>query len=106
MYKVVYNGSPGKYHLSGVALRLLRDRGFEGVVLPRHHPELVRVVEELGGAANGSHGVALQIAEVQGPYLFHVDDSGEEEVLEPGDLPWVDPTVMTKDCLYKGPLTT
>lgn len=100
-YKVVYNASYGGFNLSELANELLASRGVEDKYFQcdfaknRHHAELVAVVEILGAKASGQHS-KLQITQVEGPYIVHEYD-GFEEVVQPNDISWCDPTCL-HDC--------
>lgn len=55
---------------------------------PRHDPELVKTVEDLGSKANGSHA-HLKIKELKGN-LYIIDEyDGNERVVEPDDINWI-----------------
>lgn len=88
MNKVVYNGCYGGFGLSVRAIKLLEERGVEFAYdLPRHHPELVRVVEELGDAANGRHA-RLFVEEIEGN-KYRIDEyDGSENVVVPNEEEW------------------
>lgn len=94
MNKVVYNRCFGGFSLSERALELLLERsgtiflGNGGREISRHHPELVRVVEELGDAANGSCA-KLAIEEIEGD-LYRIDEyDGSESVVVPNEDEWI-----------------
>ena len=56
--------------------------------IPRHHPDLVRCVEELGRNANGSYA-DLAIKEINGN-IYRIElDNGNETVIEPEDYEWI-----------------
>lgn len=62
---------------------VLSDRNFE-----RTDPVLIRVIEELGAAANGAHA-DLQIAEVPSGARYRIDEyDGAESVMTPEDYAW------------------
>lgn len=94
--KVVYNGCYGGFSLSERAEALLAERGvtvneLDGIKLgrhiSRHHPELVRVVEELGEAANGRHA-RLFVEEIEGN-KYRIDEyDGSESVVVPNEEEW------------------
>lgn len=95
MNKVVYNRCFGGFSLSAAAEELLVARGVIGSCgyglgargISRHHPELVRVVEELGDAANGAHA-RLDIAEIEGD-RYRIDEyDGMESVVVPNEEEW------------------
>ena len=86
--KVVYNGCYGGFGLSVRAIKLLEERGVQvAYEIPRHHPELVRVVEELGDAANGRHA-RLFVEEIEGN-KYRIDEyDGSESVVVPNEDEW------------------
>ena len=55
---------------------------------PRHDPELVKTVEDLGSEANGSHA-HLKIKELKGNRYVIDEYDGSERVVEPDDINWV-----------------
>ena len=55
---------------------------------PRHDPELVKTVEDLGSEANGSHA-HLKIKELKGNRYVIDEYDGSERVVEPGDINWI-----------------
>jgi hypothetical protein len=99
--KVVYNAQHGGFGLSPAAVALLLERapGIQwnrmGARYPqdglRHHPELVRVVQELGVAANGQFA-DLRVHHLRGVHYIIDEYDGFEEVMEPDDIEWIDAT--------------
>lgn len=55
---------------------------------PRHDPELVKTVEDLGSEANGSHA-HLRIKELKGNRYVIDEYDGSERVVEPDDINWI-----------------
>ena len=55
---------------------------------PRHDPELVKTVEDLGSKANGSHA-HLNIKELKGNRYIIDEYDGNERVVEPDDINWI-----------------
>lgn len=55
---------------------------------PRHDPELVKTVEDLGRKANGSHA-HLRIKELRGNRYIIDEYDGYERVVEPDDIKWI-----------------
>lgn len=55
---------------------------------PRHDPELVKTVEDLGSEANGSHAL-LKIKEIKGDRYVINEYDGCERVVEPDDINWI-----------------
>ena len=55
---------------------------------PRHDPELVKTVEDLGREANGSHA-HLRIKELRGSRYIIDEYDGYERVVEPDDIKWI-----------------
>lgn len=94
MNKVVYNRCFGGFSLSKFALELLVERGmnidisWEGRDISRHHPELVRVVEELGNRANG-FCARLAIKEIEGVCYRINEYDGQESVVVPNEEEWI-----------------
>jgi hypothetical protein len=100
MAKVVYNACYGGFSLSAEAVRLGKSYSpddsdwqevdeeygfFEG---PRHHPTLVRVVEQLCDAANGSYA-RLRIEELPSGTLYRIDEyDGLETVATQDTYDW------------------
>ena len=93
-YKVVFNRSYGGFGISVLARELLKERGLNVdsycLSIPRHHPELVAIVEALGEKAHGEYA-ELAIATVSGPYIIDEYD-GLERVLQKEDIRWIDPS--------------
>lgn len=110
MQKVVYNACYGGFSVSDEAMDRMVELGWnlklnpnydpnsKGMFsskyecmghlydVPRHHPILVKVVEELGERASGSCA-DLQIAEVEG--LYRIDEyDGSESVVAPDGYDW------------------
>lgn len=55
---------------------------------PRHDPELVKTVEDLGSKANGSYA-HLKIKELKGNRYVIDEYDGSERVVEPDDINWI-----------------
>ena len=55
---------------------------------PRHDPELVKTVEDLGSEANGSCAL-LKIKEIKGDRYVINEYDGCERVVEPDDINWI-----------------
>ena len=55
---------------------------------PRHDPELVKTVEDLGSEANGSCA-HLNIKELKGNRYVINEYDGNERVVEPDDINWI-----------------
>ena len=55
---------------------------------PRHDPELVKTVEDLGSKASGSHA-HLNIKELKGNRYIIDEYDGNERVVEPDDINWI-----------------
>lgn len=116
-FKVVYNSCYGGFGLSNKAMDRMVELGYTGLKLnpeynpnsddefnvkyfneysiPRHHPLLVYVVEELGELANGSFA-DLQIAVVNEPYRIDEYD-GCESVETASSYDWIVPEIPSKD---------
>jgi hypothetical protein len=91
--KVVFNGRYGGFGLSEKAEKMLAKLKHVSEVdtyeIPRHDPDLVKVVEELGDEANG-YCANLRIKEIKGNKYIIDDYDGLERVLEPDDIDWVE----------------
>ena len=55
---------------------------------PRHDPELVKTVEDLGLEASGPHAL-LKIKEIKGDRYVINEYDGCERVVEPDDINWI-----------------
>lgn len=55
---------------------------------PRHDPELVKTVEDLGLEASGSHAL-LKIKEIKGDRYIINEYDGCERVVEPDNINWI-----------------
>lgn len=55
---------------------------------PRHDPELVKTVEDLGSEANGTSAL-LKIKEIKGDRYVINEYDGNERVVEPDDINWI-----------------
>ena len=55
---------------------------------PRHDPELVKTVEDLGDEANGAYA-RLRVKELKGNSYIIDEYDGSENVVEPGDIKWI-----------------
>lgn len=64
----------------------LNGEGKEGY--PRHDPELVKTVEDLGEEANGSYA-RLRVKELKGNRYIIREYDGSENVVEPDDIEWI-----------------
>ena len=86
--QVVYNNQFGGFSLSNEALALLSE--YKGIKLdnylaselPRHDPDLIKVVSELGSQAN-TNTSSLTIRGLSSPYYKIVEVDGREKVIEP-----------------------
>lgn len=88
MMRVAYNNQFGGFSLSNEALALLSE--YKGIKLdnylaselPRHDPDLIKVVSELGSQAN-TNTSSLTIRGLSSPYYKIVEVDGREKVIEP-----------------------
>jgi hypothetical protein len=112
-YKVAFNARVGNFSLSPEAARLARkisgDPQWADTILPeelaqryvgdehrvsmdaehpRHDPVLVRVVEELGKAANGPTA-NLAVAIIEGNTYLIEEKDGKETVMTPAKVKWI-----------------
>ncbi len=88
--KVVYNNCFGGFSLSNQAVKWLGNHGVNTKTysdLPRHHPMLVKCVEELGRQANGQFA-SLVVHSLAGN-KYRIDEyDGNETVVEPNEDEW------------------
>lgn len=88
MIKVVINTCYGGFGLSKEAEELYESRTGEffcNYDTPRHDPTLVKVVEELGDAANGRYS-DLTVVRVEGDRYYIEEYDGYETVVTPADI--------------------
>lgn len=91
--KIVINNCYGGVFLSDAAISKLNEKGFteeEIYDLPRHHPALVEVVEELGKDASANYMSELVVVDVDVKdkyYIYEYD--GLEEVYTEETIPWI-----------------
>lgn len=101
--KIVYNASYGGLCLSDAAMERLaelhREAGipWDGGDLPRHHPMLVRVVEELGKDAGGGHSEP-RVTEIFEDRYFIRDYNGKERVVTPSSVHWTETKAKLSIC--------
>ena len=93
-YKVAFNGCYGGFGLSNKAIDRLKelgvkyDRDYEYDDMPRHHPLLIQVIEELVEEASGDYS-NLCIATIDSP-LYKIDEyDGSESVVTPECTRWI-----------------
>ena len=93
-YKVAFNGCYGGFGLSDKAVDRLKELGVkydyhsEYEYMPRHHPLLIQVIEELGKEASGDYS-NLCISKIDSP-LYKIDEyDGSESVVTPDDIGWI-----------------
>lgn len=95
-YKVVFNGCYGGFSLSEKAISRLKELGlnydddyeFNYIILERHHPLLIQVVEELGKEASGEYS-KLCIATIDTPLYIIEEYDGFELVRTPDSIKWI-----------------
>lgn len=89
--KVVVNGCYGGFGLSKKAEELYRQYSGDTKTcvgdIPRHCPHLIRVVEELGKAANGL-SAHLVIEEIEGNRYSIFEYDGAEMLNTPENMEW------------------
>lgn len=92
MHKVVINSCYGGFGLSDKAISRLKELGLEfrwEHDIPRHHPLLVQVVEELEDEASGSYA-KLEVVEIYSKLYQVTEYDGFEGIKTPGDhVDWV-----------------
>jgi hypothetical protein len=87
MHKVVINSCYGGFGLSDKAKMRLKELGLEfdwECDIPRHHPLLVQVVEELGEKASGTYS-KLEVVEIDSNMYRITEYDGFEGVKTPND---------------------
>ena len=93
MNKVVINYMYGKFSLSPDAIARLAQVGVEASEFhpgcSRHDPRLVRVVEELGEAADGPYA-RLFVEEVEEDQYIIEEYDGMESVVTPSMIRWTE----------------
>lgn len=95
MIRVVYNADWGGFGLSEKAERRLEELKGAAVDsidlwdLPRHDPDLLRVVDELGVDEASDDWACLRIAEVAGDRYIIDEYDGVEKVITPEAINWV-----------------
>lgn len=105
MNKVVFNKGYGGYGLSAKAIAWLNENGLVVMSnstmilrkgeqtyfqeIPRHHPLLVKCVEELGLEA-GDDCATLHVCEIEGTQYYIEDYDGFETVKTPENTSWVE----------------
>lgn len=92
MHKVVINSCYGGFGLSDKAKARLKELGLEvewGYDIPRHHPLLVQVVEELGEKASDTYA-KLEVVEINSRLYQVTEYDGFEDIKTPSDhMEWV-----------------
>lgn len=94
-HKVVYNSCYGGFGLSDLAKVMLREMGWAEEQIDsvcfdqtiRSHPDLVKVVETLGSAANG-RCADLSVTEIPGTQYRIGEYDGTEWVETPETINW------------------
>lgn len=71
------------HYVSNLIIDVENEEGY-----PRHDPELVKTVEDLGREANGSYA-NLRIKEIKGNRYIIREYDGSESVIEPDDINWI-----------------
>ena len=90
--KVVINTCYGGFSLSEEAtnrVEALTGFEFDSYNHPRHCPVLIKVIEEMGEAANGSFA-DLSIETIEGNKYIIREYDGTEWVQEPKDVKWIE----------------
>ena len=92
MHKVVINSCYGGFGLSDKAIARLKELGLEfrwEHDIPRHHPLLVQVVEELEDEASGTYA-KLEVVEIYSKLYQVTEYDGFEGIKTPSDhVDWV-----------------
>lgn len=113
MNKIVINRCYGGFGISRKAAERLLELGFKDSQLekelnnekyysynsyypeiPRHHPLLVQVVEELGTRKASGSGAELEVIEIEGN-LYNIDEyDGYESISTPNTISWIDCNIL------------
>lgn len=106
MVKIVINACFGGFSLSIEALKLYGQRTGKKMLvdtdesskyaihcdaynIPRHDPDLVAVVEELGDKAAGSRHAKLEVVEVETDRYIITEYDGGETLITPQSEEWI-----------------
>ena len=90
-FKIVINKNYGEFKLSKFAEIILDIMGHKDYLkLPRHHPDLVKVIETLGYNAN--HGNCIpEINKIDvNIYCIVKNFRGKEKIITPSDIEWIE----------------
>ena len=87
---VVYNNCYGGFSLSGEGIELFNELSGEVWTndIPRHHPALIKVVEQVGESAAGKFS-DLQIVQIPGLQYNINEYDGDETVEVPENKTWI-----------------
>ncbi len=89
-HKIVINVAYGGFDLSITALDWFKKNGIDDPwQLPRHHPLLIRCIEELGIEQVGGRFSSLKIEEIEGPFYRIEEYDGLETLETPDSLDWI-----------------
>ena len=87
--KVVLNGCYGGFGFNDLGEKIFSDLGYpEPSILPRHHPVLVRVVEELGNKIAGMCA-DLYVQTIKGNEYRISEYDGAETIVVPGQTNYI-----------------
>lgn len=95
-YSIVVNNCYGGFSLSKEGVEYMRNHGVEcedeyslTYDFPRHHPVLVKMVEELGSEKASGRYAKLAIEKIKSPFYLIDEYDGIESVITP-DIDWID----------------
>ena len=87
--KVVANGCFGGYGFNELGEAIFADLGYpDPMSLPRHHPVLVKIVEEMGNEISGL-GSDLYVETIKGHEYRIKEYDGSETVVVPGQSNYI-----------------
>jgi hypothetical protein len=90
--RVVINSNIGGFGLSEDAFTWLENNGMPSPrniwEMPRHHPLLIKCVEDLGEAVNSIYS-KIQIVTIEGNRYKIVNWNGNEKVITPENENWI-----------------
>ena len=91
MTSIVINSAYGGFGLSKQAEELFEKvtgKAFDGWECPRHDPTLIKIVQDLGDAANGC-SAKLEIVEIKSNRYRITEYDGWENIETPDNVEWV-----------------
>ena len=90
-FKIVLNKNYGQFKLSKFAEIILDIMGHKNyLTLPRHHPDLVNVIETIGDSANNGTCIPVIYKIDVNIYCIIKNFRGKEKIITPSDVKWID----------------